>query len=71
MCVNNINDSINFFLQKTRSQFDTLKQFLKREFVQQLNKLEEDVRVDEQYLSELLNTKNCLLEVQQRFYEMR
>ena len=33
--------------------------------------MEEKVELTETYLTELLNLKCCLLEVQQRFFEMR
>ena len=43
---------------ESEEPLDHLKKYQKSEFVQTINKLEEDVRIDDQYLSELVNTKN-------------
>mmetsp|Transcript_11173 Transcript_11173/g.18780 ORF Transcript_11173/g.18780 Transcript_11173/m.18780 type:complete len:110 (-) Transcript_11173:900-1229(-) len=66
-----INTSISQFMRKTQSHFKVLKQFLKRQFVQRINRLEDKVEISDAYIEELLNLKSCLLEVQQRFFEMR
>jgi len=48
-----------------------LKTFIKKEFSGRINTLEEKVELSPEYLEELLNLKSCLLEVQQRFYDMK
>ena len=66
-----INANINNFLKQTQSQFELLKEFLQREFVARINNLEEKVELTDSFLQEMLALKNCLLEVQLRFFEMR
>ena len=66
-----INSNINQFIKRTQNHFTTLKKFLQKEFVLRINNLEDKVELTPQYLKELMNLKTCLLEVQQRFFEMR
>jgi len=66
-----INDNINQFMRRTQSHFTLLKTFIKREFVVRINKLEENIQLNETCINEVINMKACLLEVQQRFYELK
>lgn len=66
-----INENINVFIQKTQAHFTQLKQFVRKEFFHRIQALEEEVRLTDEYMDELINIKSCLLEVQQRFFEMR
>ena len=71
LSIMSINDSINQFMRRTQSHFSLLKTYIKREFVVRINKLEENIELNDACISELINMKSCLLEVQQRFYELK
>ena len=72
LIMNELNKNINMFLNKTQDHFKLLRNFLKTEFVERINKLEEvQLTLTPSHFDELMNLKQCLLEVQQRFYEMR
>ncbi len=49
----------------------SLQNLLKKDFAGTINRLEERVELSPAYLQELLNLKHCLLEAQQRFFELK
>jgi len=51
-------------MRRTQSHFTLLKTFIKREFVVRINKLEENIQLNEACINEVINMKACLLEVQ-------
>jgi len=67
----NISDNFEAFRKHTENNFEDLKRFLKKEFTQRINKLEEKIDLTPAYLDELLNLKHCLLEVQQKFFDLK
>ena len=71
MSLHKISENFDVFKKQTRDNFTFLKNFLQKEFITRINKLEEKIELSPAYLDELLNLKNCLLEVQQKFFDLK